>query len=220
MQWSLAQGLNPEAGSHPVCSDPHEIAAARRAGERSLQEFPYYRARYGERGRLFALSDGAWLVTLCAGEWPHVQQQVLWLGGVLASRGMPRLLLERHLRVLHAELTRELPQHGGRYDALLRAADHLRELRRAALSDAAFQQLARDFADQVGSDGQARLPGMGEILVAAVADESAGIARAVRSVEEWCADPGRFPGSWRAAVRATLAQARRSVSPSAASAAV
>lgn len=214
MEWSPAHVLNPAAGSHPVSSDPREVAAALRAGERALEEFPYYRARYAERGRLFALSDGAWLVTLCEGEWPYLREQVLWLGRVLSSRGIPRWLLERHLAVLHEELTRHLPEHSGRYDGLLRAAGHLRELRLAILPDAEHHRLARDFADRVGPEWEARLPGMGGILVAAVVDESAGIADAVPAVAGWCADPERFPSSWRDAVDLTLAQARRRVSPS------
>lgn len=209
MDSSLALELNPAAGAHRVSSDPGELAAARRAGERSLEEFPYYRARYGDRGRLFAVSDGAWLADLCQGDWPYVQQQVLWLGRVLSFRGVPRWLLERHLRVLHAELLRNRPRDGERYDALLRAADHLRELRCNEMPDQAFRQLALSFADRVGPEWGARLPRMGEILVAAAVDERTGLQGAARSVESWCADPERFPEPWRAAVRHTVEQALR-----------
>lgn len=211
MAWSVAYELNPLAGSHGVSSDSREIAAARRAGERSFDEFPYYRARFSERGQLFALSDGAWLATLCGREWPQVREQVLWLGRVLAARGIPRLLLERHLSVMHEELTGDGPGHEGRYDALPRAADHVRALREAALPEPAFGEIARAFAQQVGPDWATRLPRMGEILVAAAADQRAGIENAVRSVEVWSTDPGRFPEHWRAAVHATLERARRHV---------
>ena len=49
---------------------------------------------------------------------------------------------------------------------------------------------------------------MGEILVAAVADEAAGIEKAVESLEPWVCDPARFPPPWIQAVRTTIAEAR------------
>lgn len=62
-----ARDLNPEAGRHEVTMDGRELEAVRRASDRSWSEFPYYDARFGERGRRFSLSDGAWIVTLCTG---------------------------------------------------------------------------------------------------------------------------------------------------------
>ncbi|HEX7240361.1 MAG TPA: hypothetical protein VF263_08860 [Longimicrobiaceae bacterium] len=213
METSFAFAINPSAGWHPVTSDPEEVEAARRAGEASLREFPYYVERYGERGRFFAASDGAWLVNLAAGGGEYVERQVLWLGTVLASRGMPRWLLERHLELLHDELGRARPRDAGRYRPLLDAAALLRGLRERRIPPAVFRGLALEFAARVGPEWSRRLPGMGGILAAAVADEADGIANAVASVEPWATDPTVFPPIWVAAVRATLAEARESARP-------
>lgn len=207
----MALTINPDAGWHRITADAGELEATRRAGEASLRTYPYYVLRYGERGRLFGESDGAWLATLCGGHDAEVARQVLWLAGVLSARGMPRWLLERHLELLHAELVRAYPERGGRYGSLLAAAARLHELRRARIADADFQALADGFARSADTEWVGRLPGMGEILVAAVADEADGIARAVSSLEPWATDAGRFPRAWTDAVRATLAAARRAV---------
>lgn len=203
-----ASSINPAAGSYPVTSDPRELEAARRAGNASVAEFPYYLERYGERGRRFGASDGAWLVALCDFGAEHVRAQVLWLGTVLASRGMPRWLLERHLQVLHAELVRALPGNAERYAALLDAAALLRDLRRARISEEDFRELDEAFAARAEPGLVERMPAMGAILAAAVADEADGLAGAVRSVEVWAADRAAFPESWTSAVRATIAGAR------------
>ncbi len=79
--------LNPEAGDHAVPGDAMEIEAAVAAARRCREEFPYFDERYQERGRSFAKSDVAWLVTLT--ELPEAQliSQVEWLGkGACQSR--------------------------------------------------------------------------------------------------------------------------------------
>jgi hypothetical protein len=211
METTIAAAINPFAGVHPVTALPVELDAVRRATEASLREAPYYLERYGERGRLFGGSDGAWLVTLCRGDTDFVQRQVLWLGRVLAARGMPRWLLQRHLEQLHDELIYLIPDHGGRYRALLEACALLRDQQREHLSEADARALAAAFDAEADPAWVARLSNMGRILVAAVADEAAEIANAVESVEPWATDPARFPPRWVAAVHATLATARRTV---------
>ena len=57
----VATALNPEAGNHPVPQDTQVLLAVLRASERCLAEFPYFMCRYGQRGRRFADTDGAWL---------------------------------------------------------------------------------------------------------------------------------------------------------------
>lgn len=196
-----ADFLNPDAGNHAVATAPEELAAAERAGERTWAQFPYYERRYGERGRRFCTSDTAWLLTLAHRDEKHAIEQVLWLGHVLASRGMPRYLLEQHLHNLVAELD-------GPSAASLRAAERrLRTLRRRVIGDAAFDRLAREFDARVADQPEA-FAAMGAVLVSAVADEADGIERAVVTVEEWACDAAHFSERWIEAVQATIAAAR------------
>jgi heme oxygenase len=209
----LAWVLNPEAGHHEIPEDPRELEAALRAGERSWREFPYYAWRYAERGERFTRSDSAWLVSLVSHGPEMVEAQTRWLGTVLASRGMPRWLLERHLAVLHAELSAAVPGRRAAYESLLHAAHALGSARHRYLDDAAMERHRAAFDERVGPDWAARLPRTGGLLAAAVADESAGIAQAVTSLEGWLTDPARFPAHWIEAVRSTLGEARAASRP-------
>ncbi len=204
----LATSLNPEAGSHPIPSDPREIAAAIRAGETCWKRFPYFEWRYAERGRKFASSDSAWLVTLSEHDQALVNQQITWLSQVLAARGMPQLTLETHLKLLYQELVRAIPEKQESYRKLLAASDHLAETRRNQIDDQRFQLLVSEFDAAVGPDWNERLRGAGDLLVAAVADEKAGIDNAVESIEEWMSDVTRFPQTWVDAVHSLIQKAR------------
>lgn len=202
-----AAALNPEAGNHLIGRDPLELKAALKAGRISWQRFPYYKWRFGSRGRRFTRSDSAWLITLSQYDSAAMKQQIDWLGVLLSSRGMPQWLLEQHIETLVAELHRELPDRPGRYDGLRSAAQHLREGRCSQISEARFTQLWSAFDATVGEPWRARLPEAGALLVAAVADRKAGIRQAVSSLESWMTDPTRFPRSWIEAARATLRDA-------------
>jgi hypothetical protein len=206
----LASLVNPYAGMHPITLDPDELEAARRAGELSIQHFPYYVRRFGERGRLFGYSDGAWLVTLCAGMGEaNALQEITWLWNVLASRGMPGLLLGKHLEFLEECLREVRPDASARWAVLGTGAAHLRRLRTRHLSEADLERIGRDFARHVDGAWDQRLPRMGEILAAAVADEAAGIEKAVSSIVEWATDAERFPESWTRAVEDAVTEARK-----------
>lgn len=203
--------LNFEAGTHAVPDDPRELAAALRAGERSWARFPYYAARYGDRGRRFTRSDSAWLATLAGYDVAVVEQRVLWLGVVLAARGMPQWLLELHLEVLHDALCAELPARRDDYATLLAGARALRTLRETYLGVGTLVAHTNSFAARVGPEWNARLPETGGLIAAAVADEAAGIARAVTSLVSWLTEPSRFQAPWIAAVEETLKEARMQV---------
>jgi len=204
----LASTINQAAGSHPITDDPRELEAARRAAERSVREYPYYQARYGENAVRFGHSDGAWIALLAHDSQRGADEQVQWLGRVLATRGMPRLLLERHLEILYEELAAAVPQERTRYEALLRSAEMLRALRRSVLPDDALHALAAEFDAGARGEGSAPIPRLGEILVAAAVDERLGIPEAAASVERWITLPGRFPPAWAEAARRTLEAAR------------
>jgi heme oxygenase len=205
----LARALNPEAGAHSIPTDMREVQAALRAGEHSLREFPYYILRYGERGERFTRSDSAWLVTLTRYDMALVERQILWLGQLLSSRGMPLWLMERHLELLHDELVAAVPDKQADYAKLRQVADRLREMRHRYIPGEAFQAITYGFAQQVGPEWDARLPHTGGLLAAAVADEKSGIDAAVSSIEEWMTDSERFPPSWIDAVRQTIRAAWR-----------
>lgn len=208
MNTILAAAINPFAGYHPVTASPEEREAVQRATETALRDTPYYLERFGERGRLFGGSDGGWLVTLCDGDTPYIERQVLWLGRVLSSRGIPRWLLQRYLRILHDELARSVPRSGARCAALVHAGALLDAMQRRHLAEADARALAATFDLRADPRWVARLPGMGRILVGAVVDEAGGIPGAVASVVGWAADPEHFPAPWVNAVEATVAEAR------------
>jgi len=200
--------LNPEAGSHAVTTDPRELRAALDAGERSRRRFAYYERRYGERGRRFTQSDSAWIVTL-AGHPPGVaEHQLRWLGALLAARGMPRWLLEEHLEALHSELVAAVPEKPGAYDELLRVAGVFRAERLGHLDETTCAELTQAFDRRVGSTAATGLPEAGGLLVAAVAEEEAGLVGVVDSLMQWLADPARFPAEWVGAANETVASAR------------
>jgi hypothetical protein len=207
-----AVSLNPEAGRHPIPRDPREIGAAALAGRISWDEYPYFERRFGERGRRFTKSDGAWLATLCDLEQPQLESQVEWLTRVLAARGMPSFLMERHLRNLHHQLVAANPAGAPRYRGLLVAADRIAAERGALLDETHFADLSSAFDERVRALDLDLVPRSGRLVVAAVVDEAVGRPRAVESLLEWLADPRRFDHRWVAAVESAVARARAALS--------
>ena len=200
--------LNPEAGLHRIPTDPRELRAALRAGERTWRRFPYYERRYGERGRSFTRSDSAWIVTLAEHPATVAEKHLRWLGTLLAARGMPRWLLETHLDALYEELVAEAPEKQAAYERLRHVARVLGEERRRHVDDATTASVSEEFDRRAGPELCAGLPETGALLAAAVADERAGIERAVPSLLEWIADPVRFPPAWIEAVHWAVNEAR------------
>ncbi len=211
----LVTSINPEAGRHAVPADTREVQAAIRAGDICWERYPYYEQRYGERGRRFARSDAAWQATLYQYEPGYISQQVRWLGRVLAGRGMPTFLLADQLEILVEELAAAIPEKRSAYEKLLPAAAELRESRRRHLTDAQILAIATRFDRAVGPEWSARFPHTGTLLGCAVADELEGSQLAVESLRPWMTDATRFPAAWIAAVKTTLAQARRTATSNA-----
>jgi heme oxygenase len=202
-----ASMLNPEAGDHAVPENLKEIEAAVTAAQKCRGEFPYFDRRYQERGTSFAKSDAAWLVTLIDLPEQQLLGQVIWLGQVLASRGMPRITLERQLELLHEELIVVLPSKAHDYVNLLTAVQHLKHERLKKINETTFNDLAQSFDTVTGHEMQ----GTGLLIVSAVCDEAAGVSGAVSSLLPWLTDPERFSEQWIAAVATTLEQARNTV---------
>lgn len=203
--------INPDAGHHPVPTDPRELQAALRAGDLCWAHFPYYALRWSERGLRFARSDAAWLATLCDLPEAATVQQVRWLARLLASRGMPSLLLQVQLEMLADALSAAVPERRAGCERLLAAAEALRAGRCRHLSDEQAQDIARRFDQTVGRTFAAACPHTALLLCAAVADACEGMPRAVESLHGWLVDPARFSAPWIAAVDAALAEAHAAV---------
>lgn len=197
---------NPEAGSHAVATEPRVLVAALMAGLRCWRAFPYYEARYAERGKRFAASDSAWLATLIDEPETVVLGQVDWLGRLLACRGMPRMLLEHHLRLLYEDLKGFAGVDDERAGSLLSAADDLQKNRTSSLDETAVRELERSLAARFS--GPPPLSGVPALIAAAVTDAECGIDRAVPTLLDWLADENRFDAAWCRAVRDLEREAR------------
>ncbi len=205
--------INPEAGNHPIPGDEREIAAALTASNRAWAMYPYYQARYGERGKRFSDSDTCWLVTLTNLDPESIRQQMNWLARLLSTRGMPSIMLEKTIQLLREELIKNVPENKSAYDKLLGAADMLAEKRRQRIPETDFTVLSREFDEMAGIKLAQQYKDTGSLLVSAVADEQNGIAGAVDAICAWLTDPGRFSEEWIAAVNHIIEKAnQRSVS--------
>ncbi|MEZ4239145.1 MAG: hypothetical protein R3F59_23930 [Myxococcota bacterium] len=148
----VVTALNPEAGAHPITADPRALRAALRAGERTWHAFPYYALRYGERGHRYMRSDSGWLARIAEDDDGTVLRQVWWLGGLLASRGMPRCLLAAHLEHLADALDDAAAGPRARHDRLRRGALALHDARQRWVSDAVSDAIDAAFDARVGPD--------------------------------------------------------------------
>ena len=200
--------VNAEAGPHAVPSDPREWEAALRAADSCWCRFPYLSERYGERGLRFTRSDAAWLATLIQFDPPLVVEKVTWLRGVLATRGIPSVVLQTQLEMLADELGAALPDgRTGRHGRLREAAAGLREARRTRISDEQIALLAEEFDVATEACSPTRVADTPLLLATAVVDEIDGNPGAVSSLAGWLTNPQCFPVAWRAAVERAQAQA-------------
>jgi len=73
--------------------------------------------------------------TLAELDQDTVNQQVVWLGTVIGSHGLPRIILECQLQLLHRELCERVPARHDVYARLLVASQLLHSRRTARLPD-------------------------------------------------------------------------------------
>lgn len=196
---------NPDAGNHPLPDNLQEAQASIRAGERCMALFPYLGIRFGKRGDAFARTDSGYLTTLVRFPQGYVIEQVQWLSRVLSNRGMPRLLMEVHLEVLHAELASALPDRADDYRKLLDAAAKLREERRSVISQLHSDKLVAEFDNQSLN----LIPNFGALLVSAVCDEARGIDAAVSSIADWAYASNALSPHVRDVARKLIEQSRQ-----------
>lgn len=202
-----ARALNPDAGNYPVSADPRDLAAGAEATAASFRDYPYWLARFPERGEAFSRSDSAWLLAVAAEGTQHCVEQVSWLGRVLAARGMPRLLLEAHLSRLAEALPAHRPADAEMVESLRAAQTELRARREELIDGPAFGRLASDFDAAVSAEPGA-VSRCGEIIVSAVCDD-ADVPAALGALLDWLADPQRFSPGWLTAVETTVGAAFR-----------
>ncbi len=207
-------GINPEAGDHHMPQHPAEVALALRAGQAAWERFPYLRERFGDRGRRFTSSDSCWLVSLTHMPIETATAQLRWLRGVLASRGIPTLILETHLRAIEAALAAEVADHasmGARYAPFLASLD---DERRSSGHDARMGSLIEPFDARLRACSGPTIDAAAALIVSAWLDERSGLTGAFAATLSWFADPARFSADWVAGV-GELAVALRRLEPGA-----
>lgn len=203
--------VNADSGHHAVATGAAQLRAGVRAAMATWQRFPYYAARYGARGSRFAGSDSSWLVSLAPLPSAQAIGQVGWLARILAQRGMPSWLLERHLDDLAAELDRSIGS--GESGALPAAAEELRARRRSVVDDALL--VAADvWAAEELREG---LPveRTGALLAAAHADVVTGLVTSDASLVDWLTESARATEATVAGVRRLRERVRAAARPAA-----
>jgi hypothetical protein len=204
----LLAAINVEAGHHALPDDVRELAAAFGASDASFKAVRYYAERFGERGVRFSRSDSCWLATLARSSSSEAHKHIRWLGRVLSNRGMPEILLERHLFTLHDALCAAVPERADEYAVLCEVASALAEARASAMPEAAARALSERFVRDVGRTSGPIEPHEASLLLcSAVADLRNGAPRAVASLASFLGDAKRFGTRWAAAVTRLLAEA-------------
>ena len=211
-KWFHVTRINPEAGNHPIPEDEREIEAALKASDRGWAEFPYYMQRYGDRGKHFSDSDSCWIVTLTDLDQEILNVQIDWLCRVLATRGMPSIMMEKNLIYLVEELTKALPNKADIYSKLKASADMLEGLRTRWFQGTDFDSLVTEFDVAVGLEMAEKHKNTGRLIVSAVADEKNEIEGTVDTLQKWLTDKDLFPDKWIRVVNETFEKANNAIS--------
>ncbi len=183
-----ATTLNPEAGDHPVPQNRAVLDAALEAGQQCRDEFSYYEKRYGTRGEKFTKSDVAWLAALPGQPVEVVANQVLWLGRVLSSRGMPFLLLERQVQLLVEKV--QQVEDGVPVDTLQVVVADMYAQRCRSISQKDFDALCQKLSESISPATVAHFPDLPQILVGSQIDLVAGMPECRVLLLSWLKDTG------------------------------
>lgn len=204
--------INPEAGDHAIPDDEREIRAALKASDLTWAEYGYYEQRYGARGKRFSDSDICWLVTLTELDRETMQNQIEWICRLLATRGMPTIMMESSLQYLYEELKTAAPENEKRYAKLLGASEGLRKARESRINNEKFEALANEFDQATKAETGDDWKRTGKLLVNAVTDEASGTRGAVAAIQSWLVREDRFSSDWIRAVNETIGKAREELS--------
>jgi len=202
--------VNFEAGDHAMPQNPLEIDLALRAARVAWEKYPYLNHRYGERGRRFTSSDSCWLVTLThARGQVGVTKALEWLRTVLASRGIPTVVLEFHLQAIVWAICAEFagrPEMQIQFDPFL--SDRRAE-RRTLRGAENRPQLIDAFDARFRACTGFKIESAAELIASAWVDQHCGISNSISSLCDWLTDGERFSAGWIANVHGLLAELDR-----------
>ena len=196
-----AAAMNFEAGDHVIPQNPLEIDLALRAAKAAWETFPYLEQRYGARGRRFTNSDSCWLVTLTRAPGQDAAAKALdWLRTVLATRGIPTVVLEAHLRTIQQAIALEFPEQikmRTQFDLFLsnREAE-----RRVYFGAEGRSPLIDAFNRRFRACGGLRVESAADLIASAWMDERSGVTGSLSALHNWITDVGRFSNDWVANV--------------------
>jgi len=202
--------VNFEAGDHAMPQNPLEIDLALRSAKVAWEKFPYLEHRYGERGRRFTYSDGCWLVTLAhARGQVDVTKSLEWIRTLLASRGMPTVILEFHLQAIVRAMSEEFPGQPGmqtQFDAFL---SDRRDERRTLRGAESRSQLIDLFDERFRACTGFKVESAAELIASAWIDEHCGVSNSISALCDWLTDVERFSAGWIANVHQLLVELDR-----------
>lgn len=198
--------INPEAGQHPIPERETDVARALRCGAAAWRRFPYLAMRYGDRGRRFTSSDSCWLVSLYDLEESLVLANLQWLRTVLASRGLPTIILEDQLRKIDADIADHERERWESATGFRTMLEQLRAQRSALLDQDRHDELVAHWQSQFDACPGRRVRDAADLLISARLDTAAGIEHAWEVTRAWFVDPQVFSSQWIASVDA-LAEA-------------
>jgi len=207
-------GINFEAGNHAMPQNPLEIALALRAAAIAWKEHPYLECRFGERGQRFTRSDSCWLVALTHLPVDTVTKSLSWLRAVLASRGIPTVILKGHLQAIRRAIGVDFPDQTemrSRFDPFLSSL----EAEPQALGVAeAHSQLIKEFDPQLRACAGLKIAFAPELITSAWIDERVGIGGSFAAVRDWFIDSRRFSSGWITCVNDFVDKLNQAVRPS------
>jgi hypothetical protein len=201
--------INFEAGDHAMPQTPLEIDLALRAAKVAWEKYSYLEHRYGERGRRFTDSDSCWLFTLTrAPREIAVTKALEWLRTVLASRGIPTVILESHLTAVLLAIDQEFPNQPKKiqFDHFL--ADRKAERRRLVGAESG-SHLVEVFDQRFRACTGFNIELAAELIASAWVDEHSGISGSLPALCNWFTDGERFSTDWIANVHELLVELDR-----------
>lgn len=188
--------INPEAGRHAMPRSDVEVARALRCAQAAWERFPYLAERFGERGRRFTSSDSCWLVSLYDEPERPVVASLRWLRVVLASRGLPTVILEQHLETIDLDVAHDDPVRAAAAGGFRAAIAGFRAERDALVPAETRRALSERWRPRFEAAPGTTVPGAAELLIGARFDTAVGVEPAWEATRGWFVDPTRFSAAW------------------------